>query len=220
MSKRALPLLLSVAMGLSACGGPKPYDPDNPYPGYSYGDPVTIEIPVAPDREGGASSDGLGGLSPNLIPIGDAADGTVHRALAGFPLDAIPPGAQIVEAALIVYVSGIELGAPHEDLKRLFVDLVDFGEAVDAADFTDGVLLSTIGLLSKASGEVVRSTDITIAVVEALDQGLPNADFRIRFDVPTNLDGGADQVFLNGSEDLARSGVTTVLSVTFMEEIR
>ena len=207
MDIRTIALASTAAIVLCACGGASIFDP---------APPQALTIDAAADLTGTVTP-AIGG-SGGFLQVGDSSAGVALVGVMGFQLGSIPAGAEIESAVLTVYHLGnlAGTGTQYSDLGDLIVDHVDLGPQVDETDFA-GSLQVNIGVLSTAPGEGTRSLDVTEIVRELVAAGRARADFRIRFELMTDLDGLPDLAYLNDGGDTANNGAVPALQVSYFE---
>jgi hypothetical protein len=190
-----------VALHLAACGGG-----DGGAPA-----PVTTSIVRTAGLGGTLSSDGVL-RSANLF-VGDAAFPPVElgvRGFVSFDLTGIPAGATIQSATLRL-TQQFTAVAPYAGLGILVVDQVVYGVILDPGAYArtfpvnQDITISTDPVLG------LKTASVTAAVVNALPD--TRVQFRIRFQVETDLDGGSEQVVIN---DLTLTGELPTLVVTYL----
>ncbi len=122
--------------------------------------------------------------------VGDDSTNQALRAFFAFDLSSLA-GAEIVEAQLDL--SDYEMtGGPFEWLHPLYVEEVDWGSTLDAADFDAGVA-ATLATMSDSVG-LNSPFDVTGRVAARVAEGKDSFRIRLRFEAATNGDGFNDSV--------------------------
>ncbi len=122
--------------------------------------------------------------------VGDDSTDQALRAFFAFDLSSLA-GAEIIEARLNVSNYALN-GSPFEWLRPLYVEEVDWGATLDAADYDAGVAagLATVSDSVGLDGPI----DVTGRVVSQRTSGSNTFRIRLRFEAATNGDGANDSV--------------------------
>jgi hypothetical protein len=146
----------------------------------------------------------------DAVPI---ATGNGYRVFYSFDLTALPPGGTIGSATLRLYQESVQ-GNPYGELGNVVVDHLDYGAALDSADFDAPALTSNIGTLSSNANLEYKSLVVTSRVLADIAAGRPRSQFRIRFSGNDgNNDGSNDNATFTDGEWLL--GNYPKLQVTF-----
>lgn len=146
--------------------------------------PVEDIAPVVAGGEGYV----VGGVSPvtdaPFMALGDNALDNPFVGVLCFDLTGIGS----VEQATLTFHRGLGLGDPWS-MGPLFMDHIDGGGSLDAADATDPALTEAIYELMD---EPSWTLDVTAQVQADVAAGRSASSFRIRFDLTTNGDATQD----------------------------
>jgi hypothetical protein len=148
------------------------------------------------------------------IMVGDNAQGHTAQGFLTFDLSALVPGAVIDAATLEVGQYAIS-GAPYADLGSIWLDHVELGGTLVAADWGNTALDGNFALLSSTSALGTLRADVKDQVQADVHAGRTRSSFRLGFTALTDGDGVMDVAHLQDAEDAAGSGVLPTLIVRF-----
>jgi len=175
-------LLLFGSLALAGCGG-----------GGSSGD-VTINIVSTLALDGYVQASGAVNTGDPLMAAGDSDTDDTARFFVSFPLAAIPAGATILDATLIVTQTNVS-GTPYTDLGLLVVDHLNYGATLEFADFGLAALDPAFGVLSSTAVLEVKTLDVQTQVEADIAALRTRSQFRGLFGALT--DGNLDNDFAN-----------------------
>jgi hypothetical protein len=178
----------------------------------------TVVIEGDGTRDGYVRSDGMADQTGDGPGVGDlevAMNGLAFRMFYSFDLAEIPAGATVTSVRLRVFQQGTQ-GDPYGNLGDVIVDHVAFGDVLDASDYAGGTLSSNIGTLMTSPLQVYMNLGVATQVQEDLAAGRARSQFRLRFPVDFNNDGGNDLVLLNDGENSRGIGNLPLLEVTYV----
>jgi hypothetical protein len=148
-----------------------------------------------------AGSGQAGYYCRRVICAGDDNENNAVRGLLEFDLGALPKNIlsnQIASATLRFYQS--EASRTYARLQGLWVEHIRVPDLLDFAAF-DAPALGTVR--NEAVGEGYLELDVTEALRSDLAQGRSSAQFRLRFDQPTNHDHLSDLALFSTADDYA-----------------
>jgi hypothetical protein len=122
--------------------------------------------------------------------VGDDSTNQALRAFFAFDLSGVTER-QVVQAQLDLRNYQVT-GSPFDWLDPLYVEEVDWGSTLDAADYSAGVA-TNLATLGGAVG-LDSPVDVSGAVISRLSRGNNNFRIRLRFETNTNGDGANDSV--------------------------
>lgn len=107
-----------------------------------------------------------------VIQVGESAapPGRITRGLAGFDLSSIPISSTIISATLKVYQYQVD-GSYSGLGNAIRVDVVDFGNSIDAGDYSSAALVSNIGNISTNANCEWKTLDVASSVQTRLSSG-------------------------------------------------
>ena len=160
-------------------------------PGNGNGEETTVQIVSTPALDGYVRSDNnLSATGALFVGDLDAAVANMgYRSFYSFDLGSIPPGSTITSATLRVYQAGVG-GGPYIKLGNLVVDHVNYGDALDAADYGAAALASA-GTLSTTATVEFKTLAVTGRVQADLTAMRTRSQFRLRF---STADGNNDGI--------------------------
>lgn len=148
--------------------------------------PVTITIGSEPALDGSVDSQGVVDASSPEMEIGRNAQGYGVRGFLAFDVADLVPQAgetiEIVSADLSVYENNFNL-LPWDTMGNAFLEIVDHGASLDAADFDTDPLVDA-GVASSGSNFLdYHELSVGLAVQQFFDEGVSDSwlQFRIRF---------------------------------------
>jgi hypothetical protein len=140
---------------------------------------------------------GAGPLTGDLDGIHAGED---FRQFYSFSLPALPGGAVVDSVTLRLFQARVT-GAPYTKLGNVIVDHLDYGTALDSADYDAAALEADIGTLSTDGTHGYKVLNATSAVLGDYGAARPRSQFRIRFStVDGNNDGLSDYVEFGDAE--------------------
>lgn len=146
-----------------------------------------------------AGSGQAGYFCRRLICAGDDSENNAVRGLMEFDLGALPAGqSQIASATLRLYQS--ESSSIYVELQNLVVEHIRVANLLDAVAFSAPALAA---FSNDVPGEGYLEIDVTDALKSALALGRPSAQFRLRFNKPTNNNKQSDLVLFSAADDYA-----------------
>jgi DNA-binding beta-propeller fold protein YncE len=134
-----------------------------------------------------------GDLDPVLGPR------LVARQFYSFGWTGIPSTVNVRSATLRLYQANVE-GFPYANLGSVVVDHVDYGAALDSADYDAPALTSNTGTLSTNDAEEYKTLNVTTSVASDL-AGRTRSQFRLRFSAENNVNFEDDYVQFTDAED-------------------
>lgn len=146
-----------------------------------------------------AGSGQAGYFCRRAICAGDDSENQAVRGLLEFDLEALPAGqSQIASATLRLYQS--ESSSIYVELENLVVEHIRVANLLDTAAFSAPALAA---FSNDAPGEGYLEIDVSNALKSALAEGRPSAQFRLRFNKPTNNNNQSDLVLFSTADDYA-----------------
>ena len=161
------------------------------------------------DNTGYVTSTGLGG-----ILVGDNSDDHVGQGFFTFDSSALPAGAEILKATLEIRQYGIS-GYPYADLGVIWLDHVELGGTLDAADWGAPALDGNFAVVSTTPATGPLTADVTDQVAADTHAGRTRSSFRLGFTALTDGDGNSDYAAFQDSEDSEGSGLLPRLTVRY-----
>jgi len=180
---------------------------------------TTLVLESLGTRDGFVRSDGYADVHGNGPGVGDLdhyANGTGLRMFFCFDLSELPAGAVLVGARLEVFTTGAQ-GQPYTDLGPVVVDHVEYGDELDASDYVGHTLENDIGVLAAEDQRAYRLLEVAPQVQRDREAGRRFSQFRLRFLVDANLDGGADVVLVEDGERSRRTNNWPQLVLTYLQ---
>ena len=110
------------------------------------------------------------------------------------------------------------VGNPYEDLVRVVLDHVALGgELLDNGFDAPATAPQNLGFATLSDNETpdVKTAIVTPQVQLDLEEGRTHSQFRLRFQINTNLDGAQDFAVFADGEDKAGFGVLPELRVSY-----
>lgn len=180
-------------------------------------DPVA-ELDGAVDRAGGV--DRLGAT----MAIGRGADGLGTRGFLAFDLVDVMPDDDltvVVDRAILQLVESAADDGVFDELGSAFVEIVDPGSALDAADFDAAPLVDAGVAATGSMTDEPHTIDVTLAVGGFFDDGI-RADvlpFRVRFPFDDDGVAGSDPAQWQLFTAEAPEGMRPLLELDYRLEI-
>ena len=181
--------------------------------------PVTVGLGSDPALDGWVESDGTvstAGGGP-LVGDFDAFQPNVgYRQFFSFSLAGIPAGAVVTSATLQLHQQ-FSVGDPFANHGVVVVDHVDYGAALDAADYGGNTLTANVGTIAPDTVNGVRTLDVTSRVQADLAAARTRSQYRVLWSVlDTDNDGVNDYVqFTDAENSINGLGTVPVLLVTY-----
>jgi hypothetical protein len=196
--------LLSLSLLVLGCGG-----------GGTTG-PITVTLFASSSLSGHSYAQGDYVNTSGLLAVGDIISQQGFgeegmRAYLSFDHQ-IPAGAQVISATLRVYQSYIGNG-PYPTLGDLVVDQAVYGNVLDAGAYGRTFPSNQgLGPLSTDATLETKSADVTDAVALDVATARTQSQFRLRFTVESNSDGGVDYVLFTNAGNPSPSQPTLVVT--------
>ena len=176
-------VILWAAVPTTSCGGV----------GEAIGEVLKQLVPQhLPDREGSVSSGDHVETGVEL-QVGDDGLNRSWRAFGSWEMAPPTEGYVLTGAILRLSQNRVE-GDPYDELAPLWVERVDVGDTLVAADYS-APILGAVQSPSDATSENF-DVDILTLVQDALDEGTLRLDFRLRFHQPRSFDLSEDSIYL------------------------
>lgn len=134
-----------------------------------------------------------GDLDPILGPR------LVARQFYSFGWTNIPSTVNVRTATLRLYQANVE-GFPYTNLGSVVVDHVNYGAALDSADYNAAALTSNIGTLSTNDTEEYKTLSVTTSVASDL-AGRTRSQFRLMFSAENSVNFDDDYTQFTDAED-------------------
>lgn len=166
--------------------------------------PVVAGSSAALDGEAG--NDGSTATAGGAPRTGDVEDfpgiSTAYRQFYSFDIAKIPLGTIVTAAILRLYQAGVT-GLPYDGtLGSVVVDHVDYGTALESADFAAATLLGSSSALSSDANLGYKILEVTNRLKSDLDNARLRSQYRLRFSLrEANLDDNDDYVQYTDFED-------------------
>ncbi|WP_299426604.1 hypothetical protein [uncultured Meiothermus sp.] len=149
-----------------------------------------------------AAGAGLAGyFCRRVICAGDDSQNNPVRGLLEFDLEALPAGItgdRIAGATLRIYQG--ESSTTYAQLQNLMVEHIRVANLLDTTAFGAPTLETAS---SDAPGEGYLEVDVSDALKSDLAQGRPSAQFRLRFNKPTNHDDRSNLALFSAADGYA-----------------
>jgi hypothetical protein len=164
----------------------------------------TTTLDIVFDRTGTLRDDGL--YTPmtrtDNVRIGDTQDNLQVRGFISISLNALPANANVTKA-LLRFKAIASAGNPFGDFVTLRIDHVDVVSGIDATDFIATPLESSIATIDSLPTDEKRdvSIDVTSQLNADRTAGRPISSYRFDFRQAPTVDGQADAVFIDASDD-------------------
>lgn len=197
-------LITGLATPLAACGGGGGGDGNR-----------TLSIPSDPTADGFVTDTAFVDIN-NEVSVGDT-DGTfgnVSRGFYRFPLSGIPAGATLLSAELRIFQFEV-VGTPYITHGGVIVAHVNLGAALDATDFAAAALQPGFGTISTDATLEYKALTVTQLVESDIAAARATSDFRLRFSLNSDADGGDDYASFN--DGMSAPDTIPVLLVTYIE---
>ncbi|MBK8268673.1 MAG: hypothetical protein IPK83_10390 [Planctomycetes bacterium] len=177
----------------------------------------TTTLDVVFDRTGTLQDDGL--YTPmtttDEVRIGDSVGNMEARGFISISLNALPANANVTKA-LLRFRAIAAAGNPFDDIVLLKLDHVDVVSGIDATDFIATPIENSIATIDSLPTNAKRdvSIDITSQLNADRAAGRPISSFRLDFRQAPTVDGQADAVFIDASDDDGGPRPSVVVTLT------
>jgi hypothetical protein len=175
---------------------------------------ITLTSPSTLDGYTTSAGDVVPDSASNGIGVGDNGSDDGRRGFVRFSLVGLPLGAEIVSAELRMAQAAVT-GSPYASLGDVRVDHVNIGAALDAGDHFAVPLLWDVGPLATDGALLVKTLDVTARVLADIAAGRPTSDYRLRFEVGSDLDGAVDTAHFEDIENNLGTGAYPVLVIEY-----
>ena len=172
-----------------------------------------LRLTSEPTLDGWIRSDGELDARTGEPGVGDLADGQEIRTFFSFDISGVPPDAEIESAILRfrqVFARGFILA-----FNPLLIEHVDYGAALDAADFAL-LPLSSPAPFQLNDLNLVRQVDVTILIQQDVQANRARSQFRLRMTAGTNGPGIDDFAAIETGDNTYRTGDRPELEIMFL----
>lgn len=152
---------------------------------------------------------------PAVGDLDNPTPGLAVRMFVSFDLSELPAGAVVTGATLRVFTLNV-VGQPYTDLGPLNVDHVDYGASLDVTDYAGNTLQPAVGTIAAQHVSQYRNLDVATQVQTDLSAGRLRSQFRLRFPVDSNRDGGQDVVLIEDGERSRGTNNRPLLEVLYL----
>lgn len=175
--------------------------------------PLSKILTSSPALDGFESSNG-GGNGGLDIRAGRNAN-LVTRGFVSFDLTGIPGGAKVTQATLRLYQVKV-VGSPYSVGGALKIDHLNYGDTLEAADYSAPALLSSFATLSSSPVAEWKEVDVTASIKDDMDAARSKSQYRIHF-VTENSGGDVtgDFVYFESSDNSESTGNTPQLVIKY-----
>jgi len=170
--------------------------------------------------DGIARSDGYFSTTLGLA-AGDTSVNLYQRGFLTYDLSSIPTHISLSSVKLKIYQNrtlgnGSLYGNPYSSLGVLYLEVVDYGDSLDASDFdASPITEDLIYLGDNDTDKEWKEADVTAVIRNAYHSGAISIQFRLRFELDTDNDNAGDIAYFESSDNYWQTGKLPELLINY-----